>query len=84
MCVCVCVRTGVSPLTSSILIGQVGEPPYIPQTHSIANHRQHVLPLIGPVPSVNILIIAAHMGVLLLLLMVILNLYHRQITQART
>lgn len=45
-----------STLTSTILEGQIREPPYVPQSHRIANHGQNEIQFVGPVSSGLILI----------------------------
>ena len=49
-----------------MLVGEVGEPPDVTQTHGIADHGEHVLPLTAPVAPLHVLIPAAHVRVCLL------------------
>lgn len=53
-------------LTSAVLESEVGEPPNVPQTHSISNHGQDKIQLIGPVSSGLILIASLVIVVILI------------------
>lgn len=55
----------IKPFTSSILVGQIWESPYVSQADSIADGGEDVLFLTGPVATFIVLITIIHMWVLL-------------------
>ena len=54
------------PRTPSILVGQIWKSPDISQSNSIADSREDVFSLVGPVPSFCVLIPIIHMWILLI------------------
>lgn len=52
-------------LTSSVLVGQVREPPDVSQADSVADGGEDVLLLVGPVSSLGVLVAIIHVRVLL-------------------
>lgn len=52
-------------LTSSVLVGQIREPPDVSQANSVADGGEDVLLLTGPVSSLGVLVAIIHVRVLL-------------------